>query len=488
MQAAVCGRMAAASRRQVWRGDGDRVKGSKVNPRGAITCTTMPLSGNKDPGWQIGQVLEGRVHTRLAGGSYLIMVNGRDVVACSPYYWLRGQRVVMEVHGREGSQYLVRLLQTADNNESFTCLAARMGLEDTPLTRALLSGFMVEQLPLQPELVQRAALMLESMGNGSLEGVAVVLQALKSELLAAPPAVLEALRFFVVGEQETPGGNESRLLTFTRQLAALLAVLSPEQQQKAREILQLLVEMQASMVLKPAEGAGKVLKQLQNLLATQLPVAGQQEGMAAPKGITGEMAGDLAGAGREQQNKPPAFSNLLLGFSHLLQELRQVLVAAGPEGQRLITGGEILESQMAGHQLFQSLEQQEWLYFNLPFINSEQKGTWGYLRIKKDNSSTKVINPQNFSMTLMLNTVNLGQLLLEIKVCDRVVQASGRVGETRVADLLRQAWPGLQQAFAGLGYQLQQCRWRVGNVSKLQPVTIEHYGTAVQHSHLDSLV
>ncbi|NLW07357.1 MAG: flagellar hook-length control protein FliK [Clostridia bacterium] len=461
------------------------MKGLKILPAGTLSCATTPLHGIKGLGWQRGQVLEGIVLNEIAVGNYLVMVEGKEIVVRSPYKLFQGQKIVMEVEGHDGNQYLVRLLQAATKNEELTYLAARMGLEDTPQMKNLLAGFMAKQLPLHQELLQRAVLMLQSIGGSSPEEVELILQALKSYRQAVPAAVLEALHSFVAGEQETLRGIESKLLPFTRQLAAVLSDV-PGQQQKISELQQLLKEMQTLMILRPSEGTARLLPQLQSLLKAQLPAAGRPEGQPGSEGFRG---GDKAGSEPELQGRARAFSSLLQGFGRLLQELQQLLETAGPQGQRLISGGDILLNQLAGHQLFQSLEQGEWLFFNLPFIESEDSGAWGQLLIKKDSGGSNIINPRSFTMTLLLNTVNLGQLLLEIKVRGQVVQASGKAQEERVAEILKQAWPQLQQAFTRLGYQLQQCRWQVGKVGKLQPVAAEHYqiGT-VQRSHLDSLV
>lgn len=469
---------------------GKTVRSSVITPGGMITCTTGPLTGSKDLGWRTGQVLRGMVTGNVAAGTYLITVNGRDVVARSPYALFKDQTIVMEVRGRDGDQYLVRLLHSLEDSEGIKGLLTQLGLKDTPLMRALITGFLAKQLPLKQELLQRAVLMLEIMEGNSLEEVEIVLQVLNMDRPPAP-RVLEALQAFIVGEKETLKGNESKLLPFIRRLADLLEYLTASQRQNASLLYRQLTEMIASMVLRPEEGTERVLAQLQSLLRAQLPVSGRKEGTVGHDRLINGIKGDLGEVGLEQQNKVQAFSGLLERFSRLLREFREGVQEAGsmPEGQRIVREGEILERQMAGHQLFQSLKQEDCLYFNLPFINNGETETWGQLRIMKDTGSQKIINPQRFSMTILLNTENLGPLLMQIKVCNKEVQASGKVREERVARLLKMAWPGLQEAFAAMGYHLQQCRWQVGTFAdKLQPVITGPSGEGLQLRYLDRLV
>lgn len=161
--------------------------------------------------------------------------------------------------------------------------------------------------------------------------------------------------------------------------------------------------------------------------------------------------------------------NILQIFSKLIDDLKEALKTAGEATpvKSLVQEGIALERQMVGHQVFQTLNkvegQPECLYFNLPFIKQEEKQTWGQIKIIKDNTQSKNIDPKHLSMALLLNTLSLGPLLLELKVRNKEIITAGKVTEEWVANLLKEAWPKLQESFGKMGYQLSRCDWRIGS-------------------------
>lgn len=589
--------------------------GITITPKRDITSGAVSPVEVKDLGWRPGQILQGVVLMQLMDDIYLVRLDGKDVVAQSPYTLVEDQTVAMEVQGQKDGQYMVRLLRSgaAEEGGVIKSLIGQLGVEDTPLNRVLIQGFLAKELPLKPELLQQAARILQILGKNTPEDVEPVLLALKWGV-PLKPRLLEVIHAFMTGLKEAERGSESQLAHLARQLSGLWegipegsrprgdggipvrpeSVPSLPLSKEGTVLFQRVKDLLQAMVLKPEEGKEKVVEQLRSLLASQLPKSGQNSGevradviVEGAKGSFVEMLPDQAKAvsakdgeffreasqdhgsasgalargpgnlksftgvptdkpatvsppvngvltqaipenlpapetmvrvtgnlenatvfemlkdgqhsgeppGRPEDGQNPgtavagkevtpevqgkrlrAFSDLLETFSRLIQEVREAMKEAGhlPKGQPIVREGSMIESQMAGHQIFQSLEseshQQDYLYFNLPFIKNGETETWGQLRIMKDAGGKKTIDPRRFSSAILLHTVNLGPLLLEIKVWNKDVTANGKVTEDWVAQMLKKAWPKLQEAFEAMGYRLQQCQWKVGPFEEnLQP-------------------
>lgn len=603
--------------------------GITVTPK----CDTNSGAGSqnrgRDLGWEPGQVLRGKVLAQVADNTYIVNLDGKDVIVNSPYALVKNQVVAMEVQGQRDGQYMVKLLQSGAVGEDVAIkgIIEQLGMEDTGINQALIKGFLAQELPLQPKLLQQAVRMLQILGRNSPENIETVLQALKWGI-PPKPRVLEVMQAFMTGLRETERGSESQVARLVQQLSEVLegtpegselrgekSVISvpPESasslplSKEGTALYRQVKDRLQGMILKPEEGKEKVIQQLRNLLTMQIPRPGQQGGEARAEiiveGITGgfkeiipdqgktmfsavdgafrklvqenttapgtatRMAADLEGFTEIALNKakmistpvdknilpalqenstPPgtmasvisnqenemlsgisntmqsvaktpgklpdgqnsdplpnkftdgqsaetvmsnkeaasevhgkrfrAFGDFLETFSRLLQEVREAVKDAGfmQKGQRIVQEGAMIERQMAGHQIFQSLEQdsnqQNYLYFNLPFIKSGETETWGQLRIMKDTNGKKGIDPKRFSSAILLHTENLGPLLLDIKVWNREVSASGKVTEDWVAQILKKAWPKLQGSFEAMGYRLTPCEWKVGPFEEnLQP-------------------
>lgn len=164
-----------------------------------------------------------------------------------------------------------------------------------------------------------------------------------------------------------------------------------------------------------------------------------------------------------------AFSSLLEKFGSLIKELKAAVKeksAALPGAPELVARGSLIEKQLAAQQIFQSIAgekgEQEYLYFNIPFIRHGQTDTYGELRIIKDTGGKRLIDPGSFRMIMLLNTANLGPLVLEIKVLNKDITANIKVSEEWIAGVLDQAWPELQESFQDIGYSLGDCSCKVG--------------------------
>lgn len=529
----------------------------------------------KDLGWQEGEVHQGVVTGRLSGNSYSIRVDGKDLIMQSPYFLPTGSNIAMEMQGQQEGQYLVKLLtsNTPGQEDLLKNLLDQLFIKDTPLNRNLTLGFLEQELPIKPELLQQAERFIQRLGGDSPENIEKALLSLK---MGIPPEfrVIDALQSFLAGSKDYKQGSESQLAFFLPKLREFLnGYLGTIQQQTlgagitgspgydspeflskdVKVLFQQVQETLQSIILKPEEGSIKLAEQLKIMLGCQLPKGVRPEAginssltvvslendtpvenltrvnnlpVQAAQVSTGEVfnnnlpetnkpmgtgvnpavyqstvvkdlpvdvlpSGDkVAGQAREtavtgvnQKEidiefpvKFREFGSLLEGLSRLLQEVREAVKEAGspPQAQRLVQEGTIVERQMAGHQIFQSLDkaddQQNYLYFNLPFIQNGDSESWGQLRIIKDGGTKKVIDPSHFSMALMLNTVNMGPLLVELKVRNKEVLAGGKVTEDWVAGLFKSAWPKLQDSFSAMGYNLQPCFWQVGSFSEgLEP-------------------
>lgn len=516
----------------------------------------------KDPGWQPGQFLQGTVLSQVSGDIFIVNLDGKDVLVQSPYLLVKDQAVAVEVQDRIDGRYIVRLLYsgTPGEDDVINSLTRQLGLEDTPLNRALIRGFLAQELPLRPELLNQAAQMLQMLGGNSPENIDTVLLLLKWGV-PPKPRVLEVMQAFITGFKEAERGSESQLAGLMRQLAGMWEELPAEGQsqgagnlppgrpesfpslpvsKEGTALFGQVKDMLQAIVVKPEDGAEKVAGQLRSLLSVQLPGSVQKGGEeASPAGgavppaiqegpapgtvtiplkgdrIPGAVSGmpaalsgsddaadglgdarksaestnrlndgqspDTAVSGREnaagvQGKRLRAFGELLGKYGSLLREVREAAKEAGslPRGQSFVQEGAVIERQMAGHQIFQSLEreshQENYLFFNLPFIQNGETETWGQLRIIKDPGGKKAIDPKHFSTSILLHTENLGTLLVELKVRNKYVAADGKVTEDWVARMLKKAWPDLQGSFEAMGYHLQPCGWKVDPFeANLQP-------------------
>ncbi|MGI9952722.1 hypothetical protein V3F56_10215 [Moorellaceae bacterium AZ2] len=432
----------------------------------------LPASRQKGgvPGWRVGQVIEGRVLAQLSENSYILLVEGQEILARSACSLSVGQPIVMEVQEFRDNQYTVKLLspnseQKENAWEALKSVLEELGIKDTPLHRALIQGFMAWKLPLSTGRLKQATLMLQLLQAGDVpspEEIGIVLHALKRDL-PPRPEVLQSLRAFINAQKETGQGSITSLVRF-------ISLASPSREEfltgKQGESLWLQLKAAAeAVVLKPNEGPARVAEQLRSLLGSQLPQVGPpQEFESVWNGREGRLV--------ERESSPG--SDLLAKFRQFIRELERHEATA--EKSALLASlkeeGHTLERQLWGQQLWQigKGEGEAYLYFNLPVLLDGQILNWGELLIKKDEGSAAVINPQDFTVNILVHTSNLGTLCLEIKVRNSEVTVRGKVQHLWVSQLLDTAWPALQEALTGLGYRLHKATWEIGQVtSKFHP-------------------
>lgn len=554
---------------------------SGVNPGAAAAAASgVAKVESRDLGWQKGDVYQGTVMGRLSNNTYAVRVEGRDIIVQSPYALPVGGKVAMEVQGRQEGQYLVKLMTShgPGQEELLKNLLDQLCIKDTPLNRNLIQGFLKQELPLRPELLQLAERLVQRLGGNNPENIEKALLGLKMGILPEP-RVLDAVHSFLSGMKDSKqGGEVQQLALFMHKLTGFLGdetgapqppssgMLSGDRSQENSPVVlsksgnNLFLQLQEALqnlTLDPQKGVLKVAEQLRALINAQLPQGGagsavppsaagpeeppqesvlpQVKVVAAQVSQKGEgesfAATPLLRPGAEAQKplenrgtaegglplgkiresalkstpgeapapihktpeqnsensaapanskevelqgqvKPREFGRLLQVFGRLLQEVREAVKEAGSpvQGQRLLQEGTVIERQMAGQQIFQALNKvddpQDYLYFNLPFARDGEGETWGQLKIIKEGGKKKAIDPAHFSLALMLNTVGLGPLLLELKVRDKEVMAGGKVTEDRVAGLLKDSWPKLQDAFDEMGYHLHPCFWKVGSLGE----------------------
>ncbi len=412
------------------------------------------------------------------------------------------------------------------------------GIEDTPLNRAIVQGFLSREIPLKAELLLLAENMVQLLGPNKPENIDTVLTLLQKSPAPESAGNTGALNSFSQGSEPAAVELTLKLSAFMQNLSGLLdspgetvprqtsgnlpgIQLSPEGDDLFRQLFNYFQAAARPGNVAPGRGnevadiltAVKLLADaLENRvpapegekdILSAAPAQNQAAGTVPRPGASGN-SGDInpstqALSGKEYLLdtallKNRGFSELLEGFSQLLQEVRKAAQEAGnpPQLQRLLQEGAMIERQMAGHQIYQSFvreyNQQNYLYFNIPFVQNGETEKWGQLRIIREGDRSKTIDPKNFGVALFLNTDNLGTLLVELKVREKDVTAGGRVTDDWVAGLLTGAWPQLQEAMAAAGYRLQPCRWRVGPVNEnLRPVFTEQSKTAHPSFKLQSL-
>lgn len=443
-------------------------------------------------GWQKGEVHQGTVMGNLADNNYLVLVDNKEIIVQSPFILPGGSNVAMEVQGQQDGQYLVKLFHnsTPTQEDPVNGLLNKLLIKDTPLNRNLVQGFIEQGIPLKPELLQVAERLVQRLGGDSPENINKALLSLK---LGVPlePVLVDDVYSFLTGTGDFNQSNEGQLISFMNKLVQLTdpgsenmgqsLILSREGQQS---VLQLSDQLK-NMMINPEQGTLKVTEQLKELIKSQLPQLMSESSATTPK--------DTLPAPAVTQGKE--LGGIFKEFSQLLQKVEEAVVEAGSpdQGQRLLQQGAAIERQIAGQQIFQALDkkddQQNYLYFNLPFIQNGPSSSWGRLRVGKEGRSKQSINPNHFSMSLFLNTVGLGPILLNIKVRNKEVTAGGKVSAERVAGLFRDAWPKLQEAFKEMGYNLHHCLWRVGPVTEnLQPQGLHKAASEFRFRSLDVTV
>ncbi|KYH32980.1 hypothetical protein [Neomoorella mulderi] len=422
--------------------------------------------------WEVGQVLQGRVIGQRGTGYFILELEGREILARTPFFLSPGDLVSLQVQERQGSLYMVKLLSRAGltTNDIPGEILARLGLKDTPLHRSLVQKFINHRLPLQQELLGQVKQALALLGSEDEEGIEVVLQALKLGVLPRTDA-LKLLQEFMLGEKDPGQAGMTRLARFIPLLADLIDGLAGERGKEARLLYQEFRTLVASLVLKPEEGEVKVAEQLRNLLSSQLPA---RDGVAP--------------------FKPLPSNGLIEKLDYLLQAIRDGTRQTGQDASgKLLETGKMIVRQLAGQLIFQwcgrDNELQSYLYFTLPLLKNNEVTNWGQLVIKKERRGNIPIDRQNFNISILVNTENLGCLLLEISIWQREVRVQGRVEKEWVGRLINESWPALQGAFARMGYHLHGYKWQPGIVPRcLIPWEMASGETSSQIGFLDKRV
>lgn len=406
---------------------------------------------SRGPAWEVGQVLQGKVLGRQGTGAFILEVEGRETLASSSFVLSPGEVVRLQVRERQGSRYMVRLLSRGGLTRGDVQgeILKRLGLKDTPVHRSLVQKFITSRFPLRQELLEQAKQALVLLGREDEEGMEVVLQALK---LGVSPRVddLASLQEFMLGEKDPEQGGITRLARFLSLLDGLIGSLNGKRGEEARLLYQELKTLVASLILRPEAGGVKLAEQLRNLLSSQLPA---RDGIA------------------------PFGSLSLNRLIEKLEGLLQAIKDGNPEtGREAEAGGQLLETgkelarQLSGQKFFQlggrESEPRSYLYFTLPVVKNNEVTTWGQLVIKKEGRGNSPVDRRSFKLSILLNTGNLGSVLLEISTWQREVRVQGKVEKDWVGRLIHESWPALQGAFARLGYRLLGFEWQQGIVPR----------------------
>ncbi|WP_406676289.1 hypothetical protein [Moorella sp. ACPs] len=411
------------------------------------TSAAGAVKDSRGLAWEVGQVLQGRVIGRRGTGRFVLELEGREVLARTSFSLSPGDLVSLQVQERRGSLYMVKLLSRdgSTTNDIPGEILARLGLKDTPLHRSLVQKFISHRLPLQQELLGQVKQALALLGSENEEGMEVVLQALKLGVLPRIEAV-KLLQEFMLGEKGPGQAGMTRLARFIPLLADLIDGLAGERREEAGLLYRELRTLVASLVLKPEEGQVKVAEQLRNLLSSQLPA---RDGVAP--------------------FRPLPLNGLIEKLDYLLQALQDGTRQTGRDASgELLETGKMIVRQLAGQLIFQwgDNEFQSHLYFTLPLLKNNEVTTWGQLVIKKERGGNSPTDRQNFNISILVDTENLGRLLLEISIWQREVRVEGRVEKEWVGRLINESWPVLQDAFARLGYHLHGYKWQPGIVPR----------------------
>ncbi len=410
--------------------------------------------------------------------------------------------------------------QATLSQAGLTGVTGQPDIEDTPLNHTLVQGFISRGIPVKAELIQIAGQMVVMLGADTAKNVETVLTALQSILLPEAENSNILLPLQEDFSLASPDGTQ-KLAEFMQKLsAALNSSPDTDPAQNPADLLKIQLSPEGKQIMARLQELMQTATRTVNALSQDIPennvlLEALRQALVAPGNrstVTTDMQKKIFTPGsntvqaedastrifstdkqgnmnntaqtaaiKEQLTelampRGRAFSELLENFSQLLQEVRKAVQEAGnpPQARQLLQEGTMIEHQMAGHQIFQSFtreyNQQNYLYFNIPFIQNGDNETWGQLRIIREGDRSKAVDPENFGVAMLLNTDNIGTVLVELKVRGKNVIASGKVTEDWIADLLTTAWPQLQESLDAQGYNLQQCNFKVGQFSNnLQP-------------------
>lgn len=432
-----------------------------MNITSGLLTIKSNLSINKDNlnalNWYPGKIVHGTVYSKLSDKTYIFSINDKKIVAESSVLLSDGQQITMEIQGRKEHQYIVKLINQENSNlDTLKIIINQLGIKDTNLNRSLIKAFLTKGLPLKYDLIQKASQLIQTSGQYTQEEILMVIQGLKWNIYKVQ--TLKAVQSFLYNEKQI--GNEG-LINLAKYLKGIAVSLNGklDEHSTTKTLLQKINQMVNQTFLKPEEGSLSLKNQLQNLFASQLPISKK----------------DLKRLSRQSLS----FSKLLQNFSRFLQEAEANLnkVQGFKESYLpLIEEGKRIEKQLEGQQIFQSLwdlDQENYLYFNLPIIQKDKILNWGQIKIKKDINGKKIIDPQNLNFSILVNTKNLGPLQLDIKIWKKEVSASGKVTKEWVKEILVDSWQNIQKTFSSMGYKLNNCKWEVCSFEeKLQPHNI----------------
>lgn len=375
---------------------------------GLISGQQLSKSG-QEPVWQPGQVHRGRVTGLLAQNIYQVRVEGLSLAVQCKHPLKLASAITMEVQGFKEGQYMVRLLNKDE--------AA------------------------QHELQYLAQNLAQSNGSNTPEGVRAVLLSLKTGI-AMEPRVMAALQLLLTNQGN---GVQDNPLTLTGEFAQKLTNILTDANSKLNLSkssmcnLKSIQQILQQALLKPESDVPALVRNLETLLSAQRPVKSSGEFFFGP----------------------------LLGlFSELLYEIKERARGEGSIAglKGLIAQGEAAEKLMTGQQMtqgnLQDSDGQDCMFFYLPREEGGASKNWGQLKIIKEQRKNS-IEADNFSLSLLLETCNFGPVLLEIKVRDKNIKASGKITGEQGASIFRDAWPYLQASLEAVGYHLGQCLWRV---------------------------
>ncbi|RYD05774.1 hypothetical protein N752_07730 [Desulforamulus aquiferis] len=431
--------------------------------------------------WQKGEIRQGFVRSNVSGNEYLIQLGNRDItVRCNEALPTEG-RILLELQGVQDGKFVVKLVEPikpdqVSQEQLLTRIINQLQIKDTPLSRSLIQGFINQEIPLKAETLELAERLVQRLGGDTPENIGKTLLAIKMGIPQEPP-IIDMVYSFLKNTNNLKHGNDPQLFMFMNRLMAILGqepigeqIKAPDAVQELRgvvlpqegyDLIRKIQDYFRNISIDTPKGVAKVAAQLEVLLNSQL----------AQNNISLQNNQKQSRLTFKHRNSV----NILELFSKLLENLRESARGASESSpaRQLTQEGTLIERQIAGHQIFQMLnkaEQQDYLYFNLPFIKQDETETWGQLKIIKDNSEQKTIDLNHFSMSLMLNTLSFGPVLLELKVRNKDIMAGGKVTKEWVSDLFKASWTKLQKTFEKMGYNLHLCSWKVDSfMVDLQP-------------------
>ncbi|RXT15096.1 hypothetical protein [Ammoniphilus sp. CFH 90114] len=364
-----------------------------------------------------GQILKGRVLENLPGDQALLQLGKVKVISqlevplnAGEKGWFQVQsnqeRVLLKMLSREHTLGLSRSSQSID---SFASLASSLGLEDTTENKQLLEQIVKEQIPMTKGQFQQLKDLIHELGKDHKLSEAIVL-ALKRQI-PLTREVIQSLSTFL-----GRSGATNLMEELKRDITELL-------QKSYADSQPLLEKLYMKLERLLQNGADRIQS------GQELAKWYQELGVEWEKQL-----------GTERLQDGVSLKSLLL-------QMR--------EGFGLDSAGKLLQF-ITGQQLFitptDTAFQQ--FIFHIPFFTQ----ALSFVQLEGKKKQTGELDPDNCRLLFYLQLPELGNILLDVKIINRIVAIEFHAEEAKLTSYLQGFKQELQESLQEHGYHLSSVK------------------------------